>query len=272
MKRFMNWMLAAILICGASVFVSCSESDNPVAPVEPDLGVAEKIIGKWMTAEENGQPMPTNKKRVFTFVSATKGYMSTSLNYSPEIGSHWIEQMEIDVVIDGNKVTLTLHTDEHTTVVDEFTITAINDNEFTAGLKMTVTVNGNVVLNEEQTVRFVKVTADYSAAILGTWEAQVTSEQDTYGDGLQHRWEFKADGTYVYYIKDGDNWVPSANTLNEYFVAGKLLCMRWINAGTEYREWWEIESIENGEMKWKALRQNTDGTTFTSTFEMKKVE
>ena len=26
------------------------------------------------------------------------------------------------------------------------------------------------------------------------------------------------------------------------------------------------------EMQWTALRQNTDGTTFTATFEMKKVE
>ena len=47
--------------------------------------------------------------------------------------------------------------------------------------------------------------------------------------------------------------------------------MRWVNAGTELREWWEIEFIENGVMKWKALRANEDGTTFTSTFEMKKV-
>ena len=28
----MNWMLATILICGASVFTSCSNSDNPVTP------------------------------------------------------------------------------------------------------------------------------------------------------------------------------------------------------------------------------------------------
>ena len=32
MKKFLNWMLAAILICGASVFTSCSNSDNPVTP------------------------------------------------------------------------------------------------------------------------------------------------------------------------------------------------------------------------------------------------
>ena len=50
-----------------------------------------------------------------------------------------------------------------------------------------------------------------------------------------------------------------------------LLCMRWINAETEYSEWWEIESIEDGVMKWKALRKDTDGNTFTSTFEMTKV-
>jgi hypothetical protein len=53
-------------------------------------------------------------------------------------------------------------------------------------------------------------------------------------------------------------------------VASSLLCMRWINSNKEYREWWEIESIENGVMKWKALRED-NGTTFTSTFEMKKV-
>jgi hypothetical protein len=36
----------------------------------------------------------------------------------------------------------------------------------------------------------------------------------------------------------------------------------------EKRDWWEIESIENGIMKWKALRRNEDGSTYTSTFEM----
>ena len=39
----------------------------------------------------------------------------------------------------------------------------------------------------------------------------------------------------------------------------------------ENREWWEI-TIADGKMNWTALRQNEDGTTFTATFEMKKVE
>ena len=32
MKKIVNWMLATILICGASVFTSCSNSDDPVTP------------------------------------------------------------------------------------------------------------------------------------------------------------------------------------------------------------------------------------------------
>ena len=34
MKKIMNWVLAAILICGASVFTACTNetSDNPVQP------------------------------------------------------------------------------------------------------------------------------------------------------------------------------------------------------------------------------------------------
>ena len=70
-------------------------------------------------------------------------------------------------------------------------------------------------------------------------------------------------------------WQLSDDVLNDYFIDGNLLCTRWKNAGEgqkENREWWEIESIENGVMKWKALRQREDGSTYTATFEMTKVE
>jgi len=236
-----------------------------------DLNVAEKIIGKWIIADMNGKPATTNEKVVFTFVSPTKAFISASLNTHPEVSELWATQTENDVAINGNKMTLTSHPNQHETVVDELNVTAIDGSEFTANRKLTVTVDGNVAVSIEEAVRFVKVTADYSAAIVGTWEGQVTSTQDTYGDGKEHRWEYKTDGNFVYYVKDGDNWVPSANTLNEYFVDGNLLCMRWIDNDVEYREWWEI-AIDGDTMNWTALRQNPDGTTFTSTFSMSKVE
>ena len=64
------------------------------------------------------------------------------------------------------------------------------------------------------------------------------------------------------------------NSMAEYFVDGVLMCMRWKNVGNdiEYRESWEIASIENGKMNWTAIRQKTDGSTYTATFQMSKVK
>ena len=60
----------------------------------------------------------------------------------------------------------------------------------------------------------------------------------------------------------------------EYFVDGILLCTRWKQTANskELREWWEIESINDGVMKWTALRMRDDGTTYTATFQMTKVK
>ena len=264
MKRFLM-VFVATFICGACVFTSCKKDKKD------DLNLKENIIGKWMETDMNGQPVETNAKRVYTFVSPTKAYLSASLTMRPEYGACWSDQVKADVTIDGNKVTLNVHHNEHKSAVHEFTVTAINSGEFIAIRKLTIMVDGNVVLNDEQQVRFVKQTVDYNQAILGTWEGHCTSEGSVFDDGQEHRWEYKADGTYVYYVKDGENWVPYAtSTLSEYFVDGKLLCTRWVDNGVENREWWEI-SINGNRMNWTALRQNDDGSTFTATFEMEKV-
>ena len=265
--KFFQLMLVALVVCTAMVFTSCSsdDKDNNID------NLSEKIIGKWITADMNGETAPTNDKMVFTFVSTTKAYVSASLNTHPEVSELWATQTENDVAINGNKMTLTSHPNQHETVVDELTVTAINNSELIANRKLTVTVNGKVVISEDQLVRYEKVTADYGNAIVGTWQGHCTSAGSVFDDGQEHRWEYKADGTYVFYVKDGNNWVPSANTLNEYFVDGTLLCSRWIDQGQENREWWEI-TINGNKMNWTALRENPDGTTFTATFEMTKVE
>ena len=271
-KLFM--VLAAILICGASVFTSCTNDDDPVA--ESDLGVAQKIIGKWMLADKNGQAALTNEKVVYNFISTTKAYVSASLNDHPDAATPWYDVIEASVVIEGNKVTLTMRPDEHTMSVHEYAITAINESEFTANLEVTVKRDGNIVLNHKVLFTFTKVTANYNADIIGMWEGRMTSEQSEYGDVEDHRWEYMTDGTFNFFRKDADGlWQLSDDDYADYFVAGNLLCTRWKNAGAgneEHREWWEIESIKDGVMKWKALRQREDGTTYTATFEMRKVD
>lgn len=117
----------------------------------------------------------------------------------------------------------------------------------------------------------IKTPANYQSLIMGTWEGHVTSEHSQYDDGKDHRWEFSTNFGYVYYVKDGAEWVPSSNTKNEYFVDGRLLCTRWIDGGEEYREWWEIVSLDEETMIWTALRKNDSGEAYTASFAMKRV-
>lgn len=246
-------VLAATVICGACVFTSCKKQDN--------LNLEEKIIGKWITEESAGHLTLTNDKKVYTFVSATKAYISASLNAGQQ-DIRWDKQMEADVAIDGNKVTLTMHPKEGETMVEEYTVTAINGNEFTANHQITVTAGSNVVFHIEDAVRYVKC-ADYSAAILGKWECQELTGIETYNDA-NARLEFFADGNYNYWRKnDNGGWeAVTDREFQNYFVDGTLLATRWKNPGEdELREWWEIASLANDEMQWTALRQNEDGTT-----------
>jgi hypothetical protein len=243
-------------------------------PVPTQAEVEQKIIGKWMNAELAGQPVPTNQKLVMNFISSTKAFISASFNDHPETGDGWYDLVESDVTINGNKMTMANPEDQYAKVVSEFTISAINDKEFTAIQKLTVIIDGKIQDSHELPIRFVKVEKDYSADIIGMWEGRMTSEQSEYGDVEDHRWEYLLDGTFNFFRKVDGQWQISDDDYAKYFVAGNLLCTRWKNAGEgneEHREWWEIESIENGVMKWKALRQREDGTTYTATFEMKKV-
>jgi hypothetical protein len=156
------------------------------------------------------------------------------------------------------------------TIVIEFTIHSIDEDEYMADQSLVVTLDGGEVFSSELPFRYVKVDEDYSDDVLGMWEGRCTSEGSVFDDGQDHRWEFKDDGTFIYYVKDGEKWVPADAAEGDYFVGGPLLCNRWSNGGTEFREWWEI-TIDGDKMNWTALRDNERGETYTATFEMERV-
>ena len=271
MKRMFQWMMAAILICGQTLFTACSNNgDNPVMP-DPDI--VENIIGKWASAETDGRTTPTNKRRVITIVSDTKAYYSASRGPRTDSDGTWIDESEGDVVIRGNKVILTIYPDEQSMIVDEFIITAIDGNEFTANHKITVTENGKVRHTDENVVRYTKVTADFSEAIVGLWECQEIIGSETNNDD-NGRLEFLADGTYRFYVKDDAGvWNLVPREQNEYFVDGNFLATRWQpEGGAMICEWWEIATVLGDKMLWTALRQNEDGTVFEQGVLWEKVD
>ena len=257
--------LAIVLAIVALLCASCKKENK----------LEQQIIGKWIIADMNGNPELTNKKQVFTFISPTKASVSTSMSAKPGMPSLWMDHLETEVVISDGKVTLTSHPNENTTIMDENAIVSINDNEFISNRKLTMYRDGEVSFTTDMTIRFVKVTVDYSQAILGLWEGRSTGEHSEFDDGENHRWEYLADGNFRYYHKVDGEWQLSDDAYANYFVDGNLLCTRWKNNGEnqeEHREWWEIASIENNLMYWTALRQNADGSTYTATFSMNKMQ
>ena len=233
----------------------------------PDLNVAQKIIGKWMQVETDGAPTLTNKKTVTTFYSTTLATVSMSRE-TRSSRTIWNNDQEYEVQIKGNKVTLTRQVNENTTLVNEYIVTGINDTEMIYNFRRWTNHGEDRPEENWQVVRSKKVDADYRSAIIGMWEGRCTSEGSEFDDGKLHRWAYSEDGDFVYFVQNNEGkWVPSENTLNEYFVDGNLLCTRWVDNGEEYREWWEID-IDDDKMNWTALRQNPGGEPFTVTFEM----
>lgn len=266
-----------------SVSVGVSEVDDKFVPItvsfkmvinvmvkaNPIDNLAQKLQGKWVLSESEEVPLPTDDKLVYTFLSATKAVSSCSRE------GVWSPKLEHSVEMDGNTVLLTSHPEEGVTLINRLYVGSITATEMDASWQRTVIRDGKVTeVSKPQYLTSKKVEADFSQSILGLWEGQITSGQNPYDDGKKHRWEYKSNGTFVYYNQADGQWVPEGGSLSEYFVDGNLLCTRWKVPGNEaeYREWWEIKSLENGTMIWTAFRKKADGSTYTESFEMTRVE
>ena len=272
MRQLKKWMLAAILICGTSVFMACSSNEDNPAPVpQPDINLAEKIVGKWMVAELNGEACPTNLKTVVTFDSPTKAYGSLSDFYSKS----WNNEVEADVKINGNKILITAKEDDNTTHVLDVTVSSITDTDMVLSSDWTVLVDGKEVYQEAyEEERWERVKNDYESAFYGLWEGKVTRDLGDETNDELHRWECNPDGTYSFFDLVDDKWVEAPHYLADYFVDGTLLCTRWQDTkdSEELREWWEIESIKDDVFKATALRVREDGSTYTATLQMTRVQ
>ena len=264
----MRKILCIISVALLALTACTSNDDNPATS---DLGVKEKIMGKWIEVEIDGQPAPNRGNSAVTFVSATKAYYSSSRPDYTETQLKWSAHREYDVKIEGNTVTLTGHpeSEPELTVQEDFIITSITATEMVCKYRHTTIRDGKVSGQPgEKNARLQKTDVDYREAVVGTWEGQ-TSE------GLNVCWQINADGTYVYARKVGDGgWETMVDEFNEYFADGYLFCARWKNFADgkgEQRQWWEIESIRDGVMKWKGLSRNADGPTYAETAELRKV-
>lgn len=228
------------------------------------------IVGTWVTADRGCEPELTNDKVVFDFISTTQARVRAQFELAEGEPLTWAEYLDADVVISGDKIGITDHPADNATAVSEFTVTAISSDELTVNHELVLTVDGEEVGRMEDTCRYVKVDAIDRESILGTWEAYLSNDGSELGDEHMFRYEFKDDGTFLFYAKDGDNWVLSDDTMDEYYVAGNLLCTRWVINDEENRSNWEV-TVDGDTMTFDALREGDDGEPFDKGYELRKV-
>lgn len=264
-----------VVIAGVLLFVAYNHHKNKK---EFEDNLARMIIGKWLTVERNGYPMLTNMSHVVTFVSPTESY--TSVTWLELVTSQdesvWNKRGKSELTIKGNKISKVVAPNSHIKVVDEMEVSSITDTDLYGYSTVTTYMDGLKVTTSEFSCRYQRVAENFEDAIIGNWEGRVTSEEGSdFGDTQLHRWEFLPDGNYRYFRFIDGKWQPN-DEFAEYFIDGSLLCCRWKNLGgddqEEHREWWVVSSIENGVMNWTAFRENRDGTNYTSTLSMTKVD
>ena len=262
-KRMTKTFLASVMLAAtAGLITSCATEDNPGKPTGPSESVIkEKIVGKWKLSAINNRDQVTNGKMVLTYnEDATLAVSISYFNKETNIYV-WRNKQPGTYSIVGNEIKNYLNQTGLYDATPHY-IEAISDEAMT----MSSTSGGKTI--------YKRVAADYSADIIGLWEVTGMTGEGTYNDD-NARLAFLADGTYKYYRKSeaGEWQLVSTRDVEEYFVDGDWMATRWQETGGEMNyEWWDIDEIKDGQMKWSALREREDGTRFTTTFTWRKVE
>jgi len=266
-KHLFHVLLTSVMLAAtAGLTAACtSNDDNPATPSGPSESVIkEKIVGKWKGATQDGTELTTNGRTVLTFNADGTRTVSTSRFESNTNEYLFRNKQSGTYAIEGSQLKNYLDTNDGYDVAI-YNIDVIDDSQ----LAMTMQN-----LNPGRKSVYKRVTADYSEDIIGLWEVTEMTGEETYNDD-NARLAFLADGTYRYYRKDdaGEWQLVSTRDVEDYIVDGDWVATRWQEAGGEMKfEWWDIDEIKDGQMKWSALREREDGTRFTTTFTWRKVE
>ncbi len=241
------------------VFTSCSNDESDNNPIQSTSEIESMLVGKWKSTVEDSEEVLTDRRSVRTYFSDGTTYISFSRKFQA-LGFQWASKYLMSYQIKDDILTVKNPSNEKSY---QFQIIDIGD-DF---------ANYMGIQPASGIMKTVRVSADYSNDILGLWEGVEMTGDETFGN-VEARIEYKADGTYIYYKRNGDDWTPSINVDNEYNIDGDWLATRWRpKAGADFNyEWWDIDYIKDGIMKWSALREKNDGTRFTTTFTWKKIK
>ena len=270
-KRFL--IMIATLVAGLTMLTSCSDNnDNPA-----DDGLTEKIAGKWMLVESDGKPVETDGVSVYTFVkegSGLKGQFSLAMAGAQT----WLFRQQVDVAAGTGSLTLTSHLYNGINASVLLTDISVSGSDLSFNAKTTISGDGwETATYGPSREHFTRVSADYSAEdVIGTWDGYYSCDDPEYSKPDPHRAVFRADGTCnYYYADDGGDFKVDPTVYSKYFVDGPLLSLCWLDFGEGEREQyenWEILSVSKEKITARAFHKRTDGTIYTETYHLSKVE
>ena len=272
-KHLFHVLLTSVMLAAtAGLTTACTSNDDNPTPSGPSESVIkEKIVGKWKAVTQDGTERVTDKLYVMTFNADGTMTYSSSTFFQNLSKYTWRNKAPFTYSISGNVLTREGQEDGELRKAF-YEVTDINDQEMQ--MVFTSYILDGQTFSRDMKIGYERVTADYSEDIIGMWEVTEMTGEETYNDD-NARLAFLADGTYRYYRKDdtGDWQLVSTRDVEEYFVDGDWLATRWQETGGEMNyEWWDIDEIKDGQMKWSALREREDGTRFKTTFTWRKVE
>ncbi len=233
------------------------EMEEVTPPIQ--LEVEQNMAGKWYVFSRDAQPVPTNEKHVVTYEAGWKSYRSQS---HEGLSQNWMSKSGFSCTVYGSEITEKAGSLEY-----KSSVITISPTEMQADV-----VEKDGAQSTSHRFVFRKDDADYSQGVVGLWEGKFDKAGLPTAD--DHRWEFRADGTYVYYNRDtvNDVWVANPDLSADYLVDGKWLAMRRVDPSQgEIRECWDI-SIERERMYWIALREDSVKGRYNEQKELSKVK
>lgn len=264
MKKLLAYFFLATMTLG--LVASCKDDDDLGNP--PTKQEIEKFIsGKWRLAEKNKDLCPSNECDILTFGKDGRSTNSYAADSYGKSGGLWFNKMESKYSINNNVLSMYdfvggPEADARIT----HNIRKITANEMITDF-VEVSEGGHVSHPNERR-KYVKVNVDYADAIVGMWEGTGHTGFETEGN-YYHRWEYKADGTYVYYDKVGDKFVEhAADSVCKYIVDGDWLATYWLSKTNQAKqEWWTLKRVDANVMEWENYRiQGSESALQTFTF------
>ena len=271
-QNFHTLLASVMLAATAGLMTACTSNDyNPTPSGPSESVIKEKIVGKWKGVTQDGVERVTNRRTVMTF------FDDGSMTYSRAFPSSYMEQynwenrVPFTYTVSGNIITREGLEPDGQMRNTFYEVSAISNSE--VEMNLTGYVLGGQNFDRNMMNNYNRIITDYSEDIIGLWEATEMTGEQTYNDD-NARLAFLTDGTYKYYRKSeaGEWQLVSTRDIEEYFVDGDFVATRWQEKGGEMNyEWWDIDEIKDGQMKWSALREREDGTRFTTTFTWRRI-